>query len=340
MQTTRATSAEIDDAAAAWAARVDRAPLPEDQDAAFELWLAADIRHRGAYARARAIFLQFDAARAAELPGPPPAIDEPATPLLQRRALLRGAGGAVALAACVGAGIVLLPQQPPLPEQAPRLRLMTMLGEMRRAPLPDGSTATLNTASIIDVAFTANERRVILVAGEALFDVAKDPARPFVVQVDGALFQAVGTSFTIRRDPGRPLQMLVSEGVVQVTPPPVAGAVTPPPVRVEANRMAELQPDRSVRVETLSLAELQRRAAWQQGMIALNDDTLEDAAREFQRYSTLRILFEEPSIGRRRVAGLFAASNPAGFAKVVATSLGLKTETIVGGIKLVKSVKQ
>src|SRR3546814_4407377 len=85
-----------------------------------------------------------------------------------------------------------------------------------RSPLRDGSAVTLNSNSEIDVDFDEGIRHVRLLRGEALFDVAKDSIRPFVVEADSTRVTAVGTSFTVNRVSGRDVQVLVREGVVEL----------------------------------------------------------------------------------------------------------------------------
>src|SRR3546814_11809300 len=79
----------------------------------------------------------------------------------------------------------------------------TATGEILRVPLRDGSAVTLNSNSEIDVDFDEGIRHVRLLRGEALFDVAKDSSRPFVVEADSPRVTAVGTSFTVNRVSGR-----------------------------------------------------------------------------------------------------------------------------------------
>ena len=90
---------------------------------------------------------------------------------LDRRVLLGGFG----LAAAVAAGVVLTPV-------LSRQRYRTLVGEIRRVPLADGSMAAINTDTTLDVRFQKAERAVTLDRGEAWFQVAKDAPRPFVVE--------------------------------------------------------------------------------------------------------------------------------------------------------------
>src|SRR5204863_5888557 len=84
---------------------------------------------------------------------------------------------------------------------------------------PDGSVVELNRGAVVSAHFTASERRMRLVSGEANFKVAKDPQRPFVVEARGVAVRAVGTAFNVRID-AVSVEVLVTEGVVNVAQPP------------------------------------------------------------------------------------------------------------------------
>jgi transmembrane sensor len=93
----------------------------------------------------------------------------------------------------------------------------TGIAEQRTVQLPDGSTVELNARSRLRVRFTDRERDVDLLAGQALFKVAKNPARPFVVTSDVARVRAVGTQFDVNRQ-GSGTTITVLEGRVAVLP--------------------------------------------------------------------------------------------------------------------------
>ena len=91
----------------------------------------------------------------------------------------------------------------------------TRIGEFRTVTLSDFSRVTLNTNSRISVAYNEQSeiRRIHLLQGEAFFDVAKDPLRPFVVNVNGKEIRVVGTAFNVKSNSGY-LEVLVKEGIV------------------------------------------------------------------------------------------------------------------------------
>ena len=315
------TAREIDEEAADWAARVDRGPLPPELEHALEGWLAADPRALGAFTRMRAIALATEKARAL---GPDFHAADFAPPAPSRRNLLQ-AGGAIAataLVGSVGAWQVL----------RMRNRYRTGKGEVKVVALKDGSVVTLNTASEIAVNYSEGMRSVELLQGEALFDVARNRALPFVVAAGDTSVRVVGTSFTVRRLETAPVQVLVREGIVEVFKPTVIDAR---PLRISANTRAVAAIEApEIAANPVPLAQLHRELAWQDGHLAFEGQTLQQAAAEFSRYSDVRIVIDDPVLAHEEIAGLFRANDPVGFAETIAISLNAQARVGEGEVRL------
>jgi transmembrane sensor len=93
----------------------------------------------------------------------------------------------------------------------------TDIGEQRSIRLSDGSTVELNAHSKIRVAMGERERDVDLLDGQAMFRVAKDHARPFIVHSGDSDVLAVGTQFDVNKHPSG-TTITVVEGRVAVFP--------------------------------------------------------------------------------------------------------------------------
>jgi len=199
------SASEIDDEAADWAVRVDAHGLDVEHEPELQAWLGGDVRRAGALLRAQAAISFLDRGRA--LANGAPTVEAVAAERPSRRALIAGVGGA-ATAALVG-GVGLWAARPQ--------RLDTRLGEIRRVPLADGSLVAINTKTALEVAMKPKSRRVLLKEGEAWFQVAKDPERPFVVAAGPVRVRAVGTAFSVRRgdEAGAGVDVMVTEGVVE-----------------------------------------------------------------------------------------------------------------------------
>jgi transmembrane sensor len=321
---TKKTAHQIDAEAAGWAARIDRDPLEPATEQDFQAWLAKDVRCAGAFARMRALALSTERARALG-PDFDPSAFGPAPFLARRTALkLGGAVAASALIAVTGAWQIL----------RHRGRFSTGKGETKVVALKDGSVVTLNTASEIEVDYSDTLRAVELIRGEALFDVAKNKAQPFVVAAGDTNVRVVGTSFTVRRLEAMPVEVLVREGVVEVFKPQANTA----PVRIAANNMAVAGAGGAsvITAAPVPAAQLHRQLAWQNGQIAFEGETLAQAVLEFSRYSDTRIVIDDPALGREEIAGLFKATDPVGFAKTIAISLNARASIGEGEVRLTR----
>lgn len=309
----RESAVAIDDAAMVWAARIDRGLSPEEE-AQLARWTSNDSRRTGALARAMAANSYFD--RAAALgagfqPAPKPA--------LSRRKFFLGGVGVLAASVVGGIGLALLSR----PE-----RIGTAMGDVRRVAMPEGSAITLNTDSAIEPLFDDDARRVTLVRGEALFDVAKDRARPFTVQAGDTVVRAIGTSFTVRLHKDGRVGVVVYEGVVEVR------REDQPPLRLAAGFATQPGDSREMRARPVSVAELDRTLAWRNGRLDLTGLTLGEAAAEFARYSPYRIHIPSPMVAQMRVTGVYSTTDPRGFARAATLSLGLVARESPNAVEL------
>ncbi|MDR1279863.1 MAG: FecR domain-containing protein [Opitutaceae bacterium] len=335
--------------ASEWVARRDRG-LSSAEHEACERWLASDPRHRAALARHEqtlavmrrlAELVPEDAGADADLFAAP-------KPVFWRRRWLAAVS---AIAAAAAAFAFFLPRQdappasatPPAPSlplaSAPRLRILAN----EQHALPDGSLVELREGSRITPAFSPNERRVHLLAGEAYFTVAKDPARPFVVEVDGVSVQAVGTIFNVRLDPAS-VEVLVTEGKVRVrdaagvAPPsaapadsvaPPAPATPPLPVLVTAGQRAVVTRNvesAEVRVTEASRELIATSLSWQGARVQFNETPLADAVAELNRHNRVQLVLAPPSLGVMRIGGTFRPDNIDGFVRLLELTLGIKAD--------------
>jgi transmembrane sensor len=308
----RSNYREIDQQAAEWAARRDAGSLTTSEQTEFEIWLSVDTRHVGAYAKAEAVLCQLERA------GPAGAVSLrqcPAPESLTRRGLILTGS----IAASLG---VVLPGSYFAWRYLHQQSYATQIGETRVVPLGDGSVITLNTNSRVTVNYTKSIREIHLLEGEALFDVAKNKRRPFVVVAGDTQVRAVGTSFTVKFLPDRPLLVLVQEGTVELKRPDIPQA---PPVRVSVNSKAVAPDDAPIKSEQVEPVEISRALAWRVGRISFDNETLKAAAAEFARYSSIEIEVD-PVVADETITGLFVSNDPVGFARAAATSLNLRAD--------------
>ncbi|WP_313010821.1 FecR family protein [Brevundimonas sp.] len=295
----RETSSEIDASAAKWAAQLDAGSMRPSDHVALEDWLEGDSRRQGALWRARAVL--------ALMVEPLETVVDRATARPDRRLLLGGLG----LAAAVAVGVVLAPVMS-------GQRYRTLVGEIRRVPLADGSMAAINTDTTLDVRFQKTERAVKLDRGEAWFQVAKDRARPFVVAAGDIRVQAVGTAFSVRRKSAG-AEVRVTEGVVEVWSDKGASRQRR---RVVAGEQVFVSDAAGASSPVKRPLEMDRALSWREGQIVLDGDTIAAAAAEFNRYNTRKIVIVDPDLEGRTVVGWFRTNEPESFAEAVGVAHG------------------
>jgi len=227
-----------------------------------------------------------------------------------RRALL--AGGVCSLAAVGLASSGVRPQG---------RAYETVVGEVRRLALADGSTLILNTDSVARVRFGSHLRKVFLSRGEALFEVAHDAARPFVVHTQTVLVRAIGTVFSVRIGEGDgKVEILVSQGSVAVQDPSATPAR--PVARLVANQRSVSAPSAPLEVQSVAPQLIERRLAWLDGRVVFDGETLGVAVAELNRHGAQQIVVDDPVLAERPIVGSFRATDPQGFAAAAAAALG------------------
>lgn len=195
-------------------------------------------------------------------------------------------------------------------------RYATAIGEQRTILLNDGSKVTINTDSAIRVAMSARARHVRLERGEAWFEVARDPARPFSVAADGATVTALGTSFSVRREGGSQ-RIILAEGRVAVR----SGATTrslAPRECVEV-RGGQVGPIRSVDIDA--------ETAWRSGRLLFKDTPLGDAVAEVNRYARRPIRLDAPALRAVAVNGSFETGDVETFTTAITALFPVKARS-------------
>ena len=195
-------------------------------------------------------------------------------------------------------------------QQTAVTRVTTGLGEQYSRVLPDHSVVELNTQSEIRVAFTASERRVELIRGEAFFDVAKDAARPFMVVTDLATAKAIGTRFSVYRSQTGTI-VTVAEGRVLVRDKQPTTDTGPADhadaVEVTPGTQAEAQPGRPVQMREANVA---RTLAWRERRLVFDGEPLASVVEEFNRYNSPPLVVSDARLREQHISGVFGANDP------------------------------
>jgi transmembrane sensor len=314
VQTTRPESADAVEAQAArWLARHQAGPLAGAEAEAFAAWCDADPRRLGAYVRLEAVDARLDRARI---------LDGDSVRRARRPASLPAAAAAVAAAI----GLAVWPAWLMLHQGGESRQLSTALGEQYRTALQDGSLVELNTSTRLAVRLRPHERAIRLKSGEALFEVAHDRSRPFVVHTDYGDVRAVGTVFSVSTLGG--LKVSVSQGLVAVER---RGQEIG---RVAAGETFSVSPSGDVARRGGQAQEIQRSLAWREGDIVLAGETLQQAAQAFNRYNRVQLRIADPKAAGMHVGGSFRATDPEGFASALERALPVTARQSEGVISI------
>lgn len=289
--------------AAAWIALLhgpERTPAAEQ---GLKRWLAEDELHRRAFELATET---WNESRASVRRGAKVKLILPGEAAVSPRRHARWPLAAAAAVAALVAGAALYFHQP---------EVSTGVGERRILALEDGTQVHLNTATRIVVEYDKRRRYVRLQAGEALFEVAPHPDRPFVVAAGDRQVTALGTAFVVRRDSDRVAVTLV-EGKVAV-----AGEDDRTPVALDPGE--RITYSRAATPPRRDRPEIDKLTAWQNGKVHISDLTLSEAIDEMNRYSAMQLAVEGEAASKIRLSGVFRTGDFDSFANAVAQTHGL-----------------
>ena len=309
------TASDVEDEAAKWVVRNEIPDQHSGEIARFEAWFAADVRHRAAYLRLQAAWRRTSVLFARRRPYSGAVnIDllkdemperEPRGPLSLRLAAV----AAVAFIAIGALASVMV-------ARTGWETAVTPFGGQDQLTLADGTTVDLNTDSEVKVRLTSRRRAVVVVRGEAHFDVTHDPRRPFEVEANGAMVRAVGTAFTVRVHHPHRLDVLVDEGRVSIALAGRSGALLH---TVSAGHTAAIDRER-IEIRKLATGDVTRKLAWMEGRIWLDGETLADAAAEFNRYNRRRLTIADAAIAEWPVDGSFDKTELDAFVRAITRS--------------------
>lgn len=189
----------------------------------------------------------------------------------------------------------------------------------------DGSTCELRRGSEVEVAFSAHERRVRLVRGEAVFSVQKDPARPFRVEVGEFQVEAVGTVFNVR-DSSHQVDVIVTEGRVKLSADPDrARDETVPSENVEVALIGTLEKASvpklrgvaSAVIVPLDRATVEEALIWRPKRLEFIDTPLAVVVSEFNRRNEIQIVLGSEDLSGLSITSFFWSDDVEAFVRLL-----------------------
>ncbi|RDZ29604.1 FecR family protein [Lysobacter silvisoli] len=334
---------DIDEAAARWSEVLhDAADGDGPLRAAFDAWRARSPAHAAAFRR-------VESARALAQA----LADAPDMLALRRETLARAAKPrpwcsartygysiAASLLAVVAGLLIVRPDAPGLMYRNVQDAIagnvhQTGVGQRSEVTLDDGSVITLNTDSRIAVHYSAGTRAITLERGQALFKVAKDRSRPFIVTADGRQVTALGTEFEVHMSE-RLFEVTLLEGRVTVTRERTR------PTSIAAAATAELHPGQqfvalAATAPQVRAADVKREVSWRHGQVVFENESLADAVAEINRYSRQRIVLGDADLAALKISGAFNTGDTETFIDAVTAYFPIQRASHQGDAIVLKS---
>lgn len=286
--------------AAAWVIRLNGEPSAADLEK-FALWQAQGAQYVRAYEEVSLAWAAVGENSAAEklLTMRREALERTGRYARRwnRRALAAGLTALVAMPL----GVLYVSSSRAPPEE----QFATGRGEQRVIVLADGSRMSLDAMTKVSVVYGHDERRITLTSGRANFDVARDLARPMNVIAGPRTVTALGTVFTVEREPHDVIVTLV-EGRVAVT------SGNPSRALIEMQPRQELRIDDDGAVTMRTGLDPVLALAWREGKLIFDNELLSDVVATMNNYVTTPIVVEGAA-GALRVSGVFKAGDTSAF---------------------------
>ncbi len=318
---------QIDEAALDWVIRCDAGLSAAEQDQFFD-WLAADARHGEWLKRHQQTYHQFDSlVQWCPEHGQEPNPDLLAAPWVKKRNWVLGLTSLVA-AAAVLLGLFVWgtwSDRQDFDGFLPEAGAMAMDYQIHR--LPDGSIVELNKGTQIAIRYTGQQRRVDLLSGEAYFEVAKNPHRPFIVSARGIAVTAVGTAFNVKLA-DESLEVMVTHGRVKMDSTalvdtgelslaaeplvfaPELGAGQRSHVSFAAKALLP-------QVAAITEAEVDHELAWKHQVLEFVDRPLGEIVKQFNHYNTRQIIILDQELLDTQITASFRSYNLDGFVRLL-----------------------
>jgi transmembrane sensor len=335
---------DIQEQACLWISRLDR-ELSEDEKKQLDAWLAESPNHRKALMEAASLWDDMSVLN--ELSGLFPRHQNKTETRAHNRnnrregivtqARMSVAAAFLVMAIAVGVVIDRVWLEEPNVVAHMSEKIETGIGEQRNLVLSDGSTLLLNTNSRVTVDFSDEVRNIVLLKGEAHFEVAHDTTRPFTVTAGNNTVTAVGTAFNMQYVDDNAFELVVTDGKVLVKDRFSAfssnqSLFSKAPVEGEgllmfAGEKATVKGDVDAR-ESLSQNDIDDDLAWQQGMIVFKGERLEAVLAEIGRYTQVHFQISDESLKSRRVAGYFKVGDIDGLLAALKNSFNIEYEKV------------
>lgn len=325
----------IEAEASAWIARLDCDDACEEDRTAFREWQNRSPLHQETVARLSTVWNELDVLKELAIPAEKKISSKPvlAWPFINFKPWSVGLAAGFALIVALGIFINFQGWN-----GSERTRVYsTAIGAQKTIELSDGSTILLNTNSQIEVRYTQAARDIRLLQGEAFFDVASNPHRPFTVYAGTGFVRAVGTAFTVHLR-NTHIEVTVTEGDVELTSliDPIAVTASerahrlPKPLATIAAGQSALFSEEIESLVTIPTSEINRKLSWRQGVLVFAGEPLAKVITDISRYTDITITIIDPELRDLRIGGYFKVGEVDAMFEALEKGFGIRVERING----------
>jgi len=323
------TTNTIDDEASIWLVRLDNGNLSDQSRKELKTWLSADKRHPAALKAMAEIWDDMDQVLNS--------IDD-------KNSSKNGALSTIfkpilkpfALAASISFLTVLIWLATPYNVQ--KNSYATLVGQQIDATFDDGSIIHLNTNSRIETEFSADKRIIKLVKGEALFEVAHDANRPFIVYAGDRLVQAIGTKFVVHLK-AENIQVTVTDGKVKMSKVALNTkltdikelnntAIQEDDIYITKGEKVTVGSNQAPKLTHIKPENIKRELSWLDGKLIFDNEELFNVIEEINRYVDIEIVLKDPSLYKVRISGRFDLKDSEALIEALELSFNLKSQRL------------
>lgn len=324
------TSSVIDDEASIWLVRLDNGNLSNQSRRELKSWLSADKRHQIALKSMADIWDDMDNVLLS--------IDDGSSKDTSIWPIFKPILKPVALAASISFFAIFIWLTIPIQVQVNSYA--TLKGQQMNTTFEDGSIIHLNTDSRIETEFSDEKRIIKLIKGEALFEVAHDPDRPFIVYAGDRLVQAIGTKFVVHLA-SENIQVTVTDGKVKMSKVELNTeladikelnntSVQKDDVYITKGEQAVVADNQPPLLTHIEPEIIQRELSWLDGKLVFDNEELFDVIEEINRYIDMEIVLKEPSLHQIPISGRFDLKDSEALIEAIKLSFNMDSQRLSG----------
>jgi transmembrane sensor len=319
----------IDDEASIWLVRLDNGNLSDQSRKELKTWLSADKRHSVALKAMADVWDDMDEILMI-IDNKDSSVKVSIWPILQpivKPVMLAASISFIALLLWVG-----------MPNDVQKSSYATLIGQQMDATFDDGSIIHLNTNTHIETEFSDNKRIIKLVKGEALFEVAHDPNRPFIVYAGDRLVQAIGTKFVVHLK-SEDIQVTVTDGKVKMSKVALNTTLTDindltntaiqqDDVYIIKGEKVVVTQDKAPTLTHIKADNMVRELSWLNGKLIFVNEALSDVIEEINRYVEIEIVLDDSTLHDIPISGRFDLKDSGALIEAIELSFNMKSERI------------